>query len=405
MDTDERVAVLLGVEEVLNLIKLIVILVGVYRRRVRANRSGVKERLAQQAYSMIDRVPNQIDHMRELVDVSDITCIENLRMDRHAFCRLCFLLENVGGLARTRHVQISEQVAIFLSVLAHHKKTRIVKFDFKRSGFTISKHFNRVLHALLCLYNLFLFNPDPVDDTWDDDRWKWFKGCLGALDGTYINVRVALSDKARYRNRKGNVSSTSLQRCDQKMLFTYVLSGWEGSAADSRVFRDAVARPNGLRVPTGKIYLCDCGYTNGPGFLAPYRGVRYHLDEWGAGRSAPQNSRELFNLRHSKARNVIERTFGLLNQRWAILRSNAFYPIKTQNRIIMGCCLLHNFIRTTMSRDPLEDEVPDLYTDPSNTHNDDQEYVDQVESSPMWTNWRDELAMSMYNEWRGSRSA
>ncbi|KAK6127787.1 hypothetical protein DH2020_038496 [Rehmannia glutinosa] len=56
------------------------------------------------------------------------------------------------------------------------------------------------------------------------------------------------------------------------MKYTFVLSGWEGSAADSRVLRDVVTRPNGLRVPTGNYYLCDCGYTNDSGFLAPYRG-------------------------------------------------------------------------------------------------------------------------------------
>lgn len=30
----------------------------------------------------------------------------------------------------------------------------------------------------------------------------------------------------------------------------------------------------------GKYFLVDAGYTNGPGFLAPYRGTRYHLNEW-----------------------------------------------------------------------------------------------------------------------------
>ncbi|KAK6146458.1 hypothetical protein DH2020_020327 [Rehmannia glutinosa] len=326
-------------------------------------------------------------------------------MDRNTFSRLCFLFEHVGGLARTRHVQISEQVAIFLSVLAHHMKNRIVKFVFKRSGLTISKHFNRVLHALLRLHNILLVNLDPVDDNSDNERWKWFKGYLEALDGTYIDVRVPLSDKTRYRNRKGNISINVLNVCDQNLLFTYILSGWDGSAADSRVLRDAVCRPNGLKVPIGEYYLCDCGYTNGPGFLAPYRGVRYHLDEWGQGRSAPQNHRELFNLRHSKARNVIEKDFGLLDGRWAILRSNAFYPVKTQNRIIMACYLLHDFIRTTMSRDPLEDDIPDLFTNPRAGQNDDNDndYVDQVEPSHSWTNWRDKLAISMYNDWRGSR--
>lgn len=36
------------------------------------------------------------------------------------------------------------------------------------------------------------------------------------------------------------------------MNFVYVLSGWEGSAADSRVLRDAVTRSSGrLKIPSG----------------------------------------------------------------------------------------------------------------------------------------------------------
>jgi hypothetical protein len=36
------------------------------------------------------------------------------------------------------------------------------------------------------------------------------------------------------------------------MQFIYVLAGWEGSAADGRVLRDAINRRNRLRVPHGK---------------------------------------------------------------------------------------------------------------------------------------------------------
>ncbi|KAL7246538.1 hypothetical protein ACSBR2_001599 [Camellia fascicularis] len=72
------------------------------------------------------------------------------------------------------------------------------------------------------------------------------------------------------------------------MNFMYVLPRWEGSTADSRVLRDAINRPNGLRIPTGYYYLVDVGYTNGQGFLAPYRGQRYHLSVWRAG-TTPTN--------------------------------------------------------------------------------------------------------------------
>ncbi|KAL0320106.1 UNVERIFIED_CONTAM: hypothetical protein Sradi_5272100 [Sesamum radiatum] len=151
---------------------------------------------------------------------------------------------------------------------------------------------------------------------------KNLTGCLGALDGTYIDVKVPDLEKGRYCTRKGHVAVNVLSVCNMNMQFIYVLTGWEGSAADSRVLRDAITRPDGLRVPTGKYYLCDNGYTNGDGFLAPCRGVRYHLREWDRGTIGPQNKEELFNLKHSSARNVIEHTsFGLLKVRWSFEES------------------------------------------------------------------------------------
>lgn len=57
--------------------------------------------------------------------------------------------------------------------------------------------------------------------------------------------------KPRYRTRKGQISTNTLAACDRRMRFVYVLPGWEGSAGDARVLRDAINRPNGLRVPKG----------------------------------------------------------------------------------------------------------------------------------------------------------
>ncbi|VFQ62738.1 unnamed protein product [Cuscuta campestris] len=56
-------------------------------------------------------------------------------------------------------------------------------------------------------------------------------------------------------------------------------------------------------------------------------------------------------MKHSKARNVIERCFGLLKGRWGILRCPSFFPILTQGRIVLTCVLLHNFLRIHMPTD------------------------------------------------------
>ncbi|KAL6497776.1 hypothetical protein OROHE_026926 [Orobanche hederae] len=100
-----------------------------------------------------------------------------------------------------------------------------------------------------------LVTPQSVENDSEDRSWKYFKGCLGALDGTYIQMHVPAVDKARYRSRKGDIATNVLAVCDRNERFVYVLSGWEGSAADGRVLRDAISRENGLKVPTGKFLL------------------------------------------------------------------------------------------------------------------------------------------------------
>ena len=75
---------------------------------------------------------------------------------------------------------------------------------------------------------------------------------MGALDGTYIKVRVPELDKSRYRTRKGEIATNVLGVCSRNMEFIFVLLGRECSISDSRVLRDAIDRPNGLRVPSGK---------------------------------------------------------------------------------------------------------------------------------------------------------
>lgn len=40
---------------------------------------------------------------------------------------------------------------------------------------------------------------------------------------------------------------------DFDLKFTYVLAGWEGTAHDAVVLRDAIERTDGLRVPQGNV--------------------------------------------------------------------------------------------------------------------------------------------------------
>jgi DDE superfamily endonuclease len=190
--------------------------------------------------------------------------------------------------------------------------------------------------------------------------WPFFKGALGALDGSHISSSPPAIERASNRNRKGFVSQNCLFACSFDLEFLFAYTGWEGSATDARVYE--AAREGDLTIPEGKYYLADAGYPSCSELLVPYRGIRYHLAEWGRAslryalyyfptryllhrHYRPVNKEELFNLRHASARNVIERIFGVLKRRFRILLLGPEYSLDIQARIPTALCAIHNFIR------------------------------------------------------------
>lgn len=169
------------------------------------------------------------------------------------------------------------------------------------------------------------------------------QNCIGAIDGTHIPITTSGNKAAPYRNRKGTLSQNVMVVCDFDLNFTFISCGWEGSATDARVLRSALS--SGFQVPEGKFFLVDGGYANTPSFLAPYRGVRYHLKEFGRGHRGPRDYKELFNHRHASLRNHVERALGVLKKRFPILKVGTFHRIKNQVKIPAAAAVFHNMIR------------------------------------------------------------
>ncbi|CAL1397152.1 unnamed protein product [Linum trigynum] len=331
--------------------------------------------------------------MRCIVSHGDISCTMLVRMNCRTFQKLCMLLRDEGGLRCSWNIEIDEMVAIFLYTIAHNEKNRQLQATFRRSGETICRVIKLVLRSVLKLHSILLRKPKPVLHNSDDPKWKHFKNCLGALDGTIVNVRATKENQERYRNRKGTIGMNVLGVVDQNMEFIYCLAGWEGSAHDGRVLRDALIRPNGLKVPRGYYYLCDAGYSNCEGFLSPFRGQRYHLKEWGGRR--PRSPEEIFNMRHSTARNGVERAFGILKMRWAILRETTWFSTKMVTKIVNACYLLHNFIRGENGADVFErlyvDEDPD-----EETEDVDEDLILHIQPTVEWSDFRQNLAQELW---------
>ncbi|KAL7594525.1 hypothetical protein Lser_V15G28368 [Lactuca serriola] len=284
-----------------------------------------------------------------------------IRMSENAFRRLCEILQTVGGLRRTQHMSVEEHVARFLHIVSNDLRTRFTSWMYRRSRSTTSRCFHRVLRSIIAIVGIYIQQPtgDVVPTEIQESRrfYPFVKDCIGALDGTHVLVHVPNRDAPRYRGRKGYPTINVLAACTFDLKFTYVLTGWEGTTSDSRIIKNAFTRDDKLLIPSGRYCLVDGGLPHTNKLMVPYRGVRYHLKEYSM--RGPQNSKELFNLRHASLHNAIERAFGVLKRRFPIIRSTMepFYSCETQSIIFLACCILHNFLLDENRDINLEDEV------------------------------------------------
>ncbi|WVZ81644.1 hypothetical protein U9M48_028998 [Paspalum notatum var. saurae] len=275
---------------------------------------------------------------------------------------------------------------MFLHVVGHNQRFRVIGLSFRRSTETISRFFREVLFAVGELRNEMILPPSSITPTkiLHSPRWNlFFKDCVGAIDGTHVLARVPASEKAAFLGRKHTTTQNVMAAVDFDLRFTYVLAGWEGSAHDACILADALERDDGLRVPQvlpGRCRLC-CQAE----FLPLYRSTRYHLREFGARR--PRNAKELFNLGHS----ALRRTFGALKNRFKILYNKPFHPYPTQVKLVLACCILHNWIL----RHGVDDHVPSEDSWEGNHENDHGTDENNPENL-VWVAMRDNMANRMW---------
>lgn len=99
----------------------------------------------------------------------------------------------------------------------------------------------------------------------------------------------------------------------------------------------------------------DSGYPCEPWLITPYR-------------DAAEGSRQArFNKKHAKARNIVERTIGVLKGRFRCLLGarKLHYSPKKAVQIVNACCALHNicihYNATLNDVEPAEDQLFDSY--------------------------------------------
>lgn len=205
-----------------------------------------------------------------------------------------------------------------------------------------------------------------------EERWN-MPHCVGAIDGKHVAIECPAKSGSEDYNYKSFFSKSMLAVCDACYRFLYVEVGHHGSDSDGGVFGQSklheiiLSKNEGFPpdAPLGNIgqipfYLVgDEAFPLKTYLMRPY--PRKSLQPFfatSAEEEASQGERQdsepvsfeeahskrIFNYRLSRARRVVENAFGIMAQRWRILRR----PFKAKDdnirRIISACVVLHNFM-------------------------------------------------------------
>jgi hypothetical protein len=123
----------------------------------------------------------------------------------------------------------------------------------------------------------------------------------------------------------------------------------------------------------------------------------------GQANQRPSSKEELFNLRHSSLRNVIERVFGVLKQRFPVLREMVPYPFEMQVQFVISILTIHNFIKIKQKEFNIDEyfqwEDNQLLQDPNNRAADG----DALRDDSTAASWRDSIAQQMYDQYLSIR--
>lgn len=90
---------------------------------------------------MTQRDQQRMANLNYIYNSDDLHCVNLLRMRRAPFFQLCDLFSTRDLVTDTINATVEEQVAMFLHVVGHNERFRVIDLTFRRSGETISRFF------------------------------------------------------------------------------------------------------------------------------------------------------------------------------------------------------------------------------------------------------------------------
>ena len=128
-----------------------VLLVGVtLLRKLRRRR----RRLPRAPY--VNHAAEREEYINSVLHGTETHCVNQLRMKPIAFHHLCHILTKGDHVYPTIHMSVTEQVFIFLYIIGHNVRFRVMSSRIYRSTETIYRYFKVVLRGVLKLYRVII---------------------------------------------------------------------------------------------------------------------------------------------------------------------------------------------------------------------------------------------------------
>ena len=171
-----------------------------------------------------------------------------------------------------------------------------------------------------------------------------FNNCVGCINGMLLWMekpfqkhceKVGVDSGKFYCGRKGKFGLNMQGVCDARWRFTYISAQHPASASDYLAFVTSLLYQKlteGTGLPDGYCLYGDNAYINEMYMTVPFPNTS----------SGPKDA---YNYYQSQVRINIECAFGVLTNRWRLLKSplSANSPINHMNAFLLCLCKIHNF--------------------------------------------------------------
>lgn len=177
-----------------------------------------------------------------------------------------------------------------------------------------------------------------------------FPNIIGALDGKHIRTIQPRNSGSECFNYKKYFSVVLMAWVDADYQFVYIDVGANGAASDSTIFSNSNMgrrlQQNLLNIPDDRTIPNEPDGKKMPFCLVADEafGLSRHILRPFARKSLTP-LKKIYNYRHSTARRLVECTFGILANKWRIFHRPIDVKLEFCDKIVMACCVLHNFVR------------------------------------------------------------